>query len=254
MAATTLDALSLREFPQAGPREHAEDARREFLRRLAGNGYARLVDVPDGFDHARWLAPLGEFCPGPSGKEIDDIVAEPGMDDVYYGSNRRGLLPHTEGYEFDGLPPRYLALWCVTPAAGAGGETTVFDTRPVLERAPAAELEHLRRTRFAYRSSDGLWRRGLGQRNTHPMLETVGGETLLRFSLNNISLPEPDPVAEAFMERVGRAWDLGHTAVTYERGDLLVFDNWRCLHSRNAYADPGRHLRRVQIGYRPGGG
>src|SRR5882762_9074550 len=80
----------------------------EYRRLLAENGLVHAVDVPDRFDHSQFFAKFGEFYPGPSGKLIDDIAPEAGMDDVYYGSNSRSLLPHTEGYEFEGLPPRYL--------------------------------------------------------------------------------------------------------------------------------------------------
>ncbi|AEV81266.1 Gamma-butyrobetaine dioxygenase [Actinoplanes sp. SE50] len=219
----------------------------EYRRVLDEHGFVRAVDVPDGFDHAAFLSRFGRFRPGPSGKVIDDIVAEPGMDDVYYGSNRRALLPHTEGYEFAGLPPRYLALWCRTPAAGDGGQTTIFDSRPVLAGLSAAERDFLRRTTFDFVSSEGLRRHGLGQTNRHPMLETVDGIELLRFSCNNVRLGERDGPARSLIRRVLDAWDDGHVAVTYARNDLLHFDNWRVLHSRNAYTDPRRHLRRIQL-------
>jgi alpha-ketoglutarate-dependent taurine dioxygenase len=210
-------------------------------------GFVHAVDIPGSFDHAEFLSRFGAFYPGPSGQVIDDIVPEAGLDDVYYGSNRMSLLPHTEGYEFQGLPPRYLALWCVTPPTGAGGETTLFDVRPLTERMPADERRHLEESRFDWISSEGLRRIGLGQLATHPMLETVDGVPLLRFSCNNLVLSEPDEVVESFRERVKQAWDGQHNSVKYARNDIVHFDNWRVLHSRSAFSDPKRHLRRIQI-------
>lgn len=227
--------------------ERAEEITSAYRSALRGVGYVHGVDIPDGFDYPAFLAKFGAFYPGPSGNTIEDVKAEAGMDDVYYGSNRRALLPHTEGYEFTGLPPRYLALWCVTPPAGAGGETTLFDARSVVEEMPAAERQVLERQVFDWVSSEGLRRKGIGQETAHPILETVQGEQLLRFSLNNIVLPAGSARVESFLERVRREFEAGHVAVSYERNDLLHWDNWRVLHSRTAFEDPQRHLRRIQI-------
>ncbi|MFD6299163.1 TauD/TfdA family dioxygenase [Streptomyces sp. NPDC060235] len=210
-------------------------------------GYVHGVGIPDGFDYPGFLAEFGAFYPGPSGNVIEDVKAEAGMDDVYYGSNRRALLPHTEGYEFTDLPPRYLALWCVTPPAGAGGETTLFDARDVVQQLPAADRQILEREVLGWVSSAGLRRKGIGQESVHPILETVHDEQLLRFSLNNIVLPAGSDRVELFLERVRQEFEAGHNAVSYERNDLLHWDNWRVLHSRTAFEDPQRHLRRIQI-------
>lgn len=46
---------------------------------------------------------------------IGDVLPEAGMDDVYHSGNTRRLLAHTEGYDFETLSLRYLALWWCTP-------------------------------------------------------------------------------------------------------------------------------------------
>jgi alpha-ketoglutarate-dependent taurine dioxygenase len=48
----------------------------------------------------------------------------------------------------------------------------------------------------------------------------------------------------AKLEEFFRRW---HVAVDYDLNDMLVLDNWRMLHSRNAFTDLGRHLKRIQI-------
>jgi alpha-ketoglutarate-dependent taurine dioxygenase len=228
----------------------AEACTAAYRRELAEHGYVHVTDVPDSFDHAAFLAAFGEFYPGPSGKLVDDIVPEPGMDDVYYGMNSRALLPHTEGYEFDGLPPRYLALWCVTPPGGAGGETTLMDALPLITALPEADRTFLESNDFEWVGSEGLRRRGLAGHASHPMLTAVDGVRLLRFSCNNITLPDQARAARSFIDRTRRAFVEDHLAITYRRNDLLHWDNWRILHSRNAFDDPKRHLKRVQIRYR----
>ncbi|WP_203790054.1 TauD/TfdA dioxygenase family protein [Paractinoplanes rishiriensis] len=216
---------------------------------MTDNGYVHAVDVPEDFDHASFLSRFGEFRPGPSGKLIDDVTPEAGMDDVYYGGNRRPLLPHTEGYEFAGLPPRYLALWCVTPPAGEGGETTLMDTAPVLAGLSEQTRHVLRTQRLAFHGSAGLRRRGLDQHASHPMLTSVDGLTVLRFSSNNVDLDGVNAAVSAFLNRTTEMFESAHLAIRYQRNDLLHWDNWRLLHSRTAFEDPRRHLKRVQISY-----
>lgn len=225
----------------------ADEILEEYERILSERGYVHGVDVPATFDHERFLSRFGKFYPGPSGKLIDDIMPEPGMDDVYYGSNRRALLPHTEGYEFDGLPPRYLALWCVTPPSGSGGETTLFDAAPLVNGLTDSQRTLLERTVFTWVSSAGLRKNGLGQESRHCILSEVDDTQLLRFSLNNIVLPEGCLEVEEFLENVRASFERNHITVNYQTGDLLHWDNWRVLHSRNEFQDPKRHLKRIQI-------
>jgi alpha-ketoglutarate-dependent taurine dioxygenase len=214
---------------------------------LAKHGYVHVTDIPDGFDYPRFLATFGEFYPGPSGELIEDVSPEAGMDDVYYGGNQQALLPHTECYEFDGLPPRYLALWCVVPPSGGGGETTLLDTAPLLADLTGAERNALRRRDFEFRASAGLQRRGFTQRAFHPVLDSVDTLPVLRFSCNNVVVPGHAAAASAFLKRTRLIFEAEHTAITYRRNDLLHWDNWRMLHSRTAFEDPTRRLRRVQL-------
>ncbi|NJC71624.1 TauD/TfdA family dioxygenase [Planosporangium thailandense] len=51
--------------------------------------------------------------------------------------------------------------------------------------------------------------------------------------------------------RAGRQFfDVNKTSIRIDRGAVLIWDNWRMLHARNAFSDPGRHLRRVLIAQR----
>jgi alpha-ketoglutarate-dependent taurine dioxygenase len=219
---------------------------------LAEHGYVHVTDVPDGFDHEKFLAGFGEPFPGPFGRIVDDIVPEPGMDDVYYAGNRQALLPHTEGYECPGLPPRYLALWCVTPpVADEGGETTLYDAAPLLAGLSPDLASRLFDRRYEYRASAGLTRLGRTRRASHPVLETVDGHTVLRLSCNNMEITDADDPVHGFLAEVRREFEAGCVAVDYRRNDFVHWDNWRVLHSRNAFTGSTRHLRRMQLGHLP---
>jgi alpha-ketoglutarate-dependent taurine dioxygenase len=215
---------------------------------LARNGYVVLRNVPDTFDHTGFVSSFGDLIPAPSGALIGDVVAEPGMDDTYYGGNSRALLPHTEGYEFRGLPPRYLALWCVRPAApGAGGETTLLDSRPLLDESDEELLAKLRTIECDWVASEGLRRRGVELTARHPFLEEAGASQVLRFSANNVAYPADELRIAGFCEMACAKFEALGVAVNYAKNDLLQWDNWRMLHSRNAFDDMARHLKRAQI-------
>jgi alpha-ketoglutarate-dependent taurine dioxygenase len=213
-------------------------------RHLGESGFVYVDGVPDGFDHVELLGQLGRFVPQYDGREVWDLVAEPGMDDVYHSRNRRALVPHTEAYEYPGLPPRYLALWCVRPAGGTGGETTLADGWQWLASLDDSVLQALRARRYRWHSSEGLARQGVRVESVHPVLASVGGETVLRYSYNNVVA---DDLLRGVLESGKAFFDREHTAVRIERNALLIWDNWRMLHSRTAFDDPRRHLRRVLV-------
>src|SRR5262245_12904867 len=81
---------------------------RTFGQLMDEHGYVLMVNVPDDFDQVRFCRQLGAFVPNYSGAVVGDVRPEPGMDDVYHSGNTRPLTPHSEGYDFSTLPPRYI--------------------------------------------------------------------------------------------------------------------------------------------------
>ncbi|MFJ7771006.1 TauD/TfdA family dioxygenase [Streptomyces sp. NPDC097107] len=210
------------------------------------HGYVLMCNVLDSFDQVRFCRELGTFVPNYTGAVVGDVRPEPGMDDVYHAGNTRPLTPHTEGYDFAVLPPRYIALWCVTPASGAGGETTLCDTRPWVQALPDEERKRLLDHTHDWKTTEGVQRLGLDLKTRHPILEEHEKGLIVRFSCNNLLREDDDPAAD-LQERWKRAFEAEHIAVTYQRNDMLVWDNWRLLHARNAFTDRSRHLRRIQV-------
>lgn len=213
------------------------------------HGYVLMTNVPDTFDPVAFCRRLGSFVPNYTGAVVGDVRPESGMDDVYHAGNTRPLTPHTEGYDFEALPPRYIALWCVQPAEGDGGETTIADTRPWITALSDTEREQLEKIEYDWKTTDGVKRMGLDLNTRHPVLAEDQGATIVRFSCNNLLRDDDDPVA-ALQEDWRGNFEREHVAVPYERNDMLVWDNWRLLHARNAFSDRRRHLRRIQVGTR----
>jgi alpha-ketoglutarate-dependent taurine dioxygenase len=181
---------------------------------------------------------------------VGNVRPEPGMEDVYHSGNTKPLTPHTEGYDFKVTPPRYIALWCVEPADDPGGETTLADTTPWVDALTAEEHAELESTSHEWTTTEGIRRLGLDLKTTHPILESYDDLTIVRFSCNNIVRSDDDPVV-----RLQQVWQENfhreHIAINYQRNDMLVWDNWRLLHARNAFTDRTRHLRRIQMAAEP---
>jgi alpha-ketoglutarate-dependent taurine dioxygenase len=178
---------------------------------------------------------------------VRDVSVDPSIgNDVIASRNTRELRPHTEGYESIELPPRYVALWCVHPAEGPGGETTLADGYALLATFSYAERVSLARPEFVFRTGAGLARQGHQFTATSPVLADHDGTPVLRFSHQEL-VTEGNDLAGAWVSRGEAFFDRHHAAVKIGRGDLLIWDNWRMLHARNAFTDPRRHLRRVLL-------
>jgi alpha-ketoglutarate-dependent taurine dioxygenase len=216
---------------------------------MACHGYVLMVNVPDSFDPVGFCKQVGEFVPQYTGVLVGDVRPEPGMDEFYHAGNSRPLYPHSEGYDFDGIPPRYLALWCVKPNTGAGGETTLADGYAWIDTLADADRQYLRSTIYEWETTDAMRHLGLDLLTEHPVIDDHPDGVILRYSFNNLVRGDDERIGplldstKAFFER-------NHVAIQYKRHDMLVFDNWRMLHARNAFTDLGRHLRRIQIAHR----
>src|SRR5262249_40878100 len=119
---------------------------------LASPASALVGGLPESFDYPGEWARFGPLVPQYGGALVRDVKPDPAVSNTVVSSaNMAELTPHTEWYEFPGLPPRYVALWCVNPAEGPGGETTLVDrdrllddyTVPERER-PILDLRHVR--------------------------------------------------------------------------------------------------------------
>jgi alpha-ketoglutarate-dependent taurine dioxygenase len=213
---------------------------------MSANGYVYMCNVPDNFDHVAFCKTLGDFVPQYTGVMVGDVMPEPGMDDVYHSGNTKALLPHTEGYDFQTLPPRYIALWCVHPAIGAGGETTLADAYAWVNTLTDDERRDMSDRVFDWKTTDGVERMGLSLSTHHPLLEDVDKGRIVRFSHNNLLRDGDDPICGVLDQ--GKAFfDTTHVGIDYEQNAMLVWDNWRMLHARNAFTDRGRHLKRIQV-------
>lgn len=216
------------------------------LIKLSAEGYAYINDLPIDFDYEGQLSRLGPLVSQYNGEIVRDIRPDPGIsDEVITPYNTSELVPHTEWYEFSGIPPRYLALWCVRPAEGPGGETTLADGYRFLELFTDAEREKLFSEAREWRSQKTLEREGVYQTTHEPVLAKSSDRLVLRFS--TLFLVPADPLTAHYIEAGGEFFKENHVTIRIGQGDILIWDNWRMLHARNGFSDRKRHLRRVLI-------
>ncbi|MFI9024268.1 TauD/TfdA family dioxygenase [Streptomyces sp. NPDC053560] len=238
--------LSLTDF-NGGPLA-ADLARKTFDDLLERHGYVLMSNVPETFDPVAFCKGLGGFVPQYTGVLVGDVRPEPGMEEFYHAGNTKPLYPHSEGYDFEGLPPRYLALWCQTPNTGAGGETTLADAHAWIASLDEGDRAFLRERVWSWETTDAMRHLGLDLHPRHPVIEDHPDGTIVRYSFNNL-VREDDPRIGPLLDSAREFFTREHTAIQYERRDMLVFDNWRMLHARTAFTDTGRHLRRIQIAH-----
>lgn len=221
-------------------------------RMLERDGYAYISGLPKDFNCVLELQALGTPVTQYEGNLIRDVRPEPGFSNTEVSvSNTGSLPPHTELVEFPGVPPRYLALWCVRPARGPGGETTLADGYKFVQQLTSAEKDALQANIYQWHSNPSLKRKGIQMVAEHPVLERFADHLIIRFSSIGIQPPEDDTLIRDYLDKGKRYFDAHHFAIRFEASSLLIWDNWRMMHGRNAFEDPHRYLQRVMLASTP---
>lgn len=217
---------------------------------LDKQGYVFLKSPPGDFDYVPYLERLGPLLPQYDGKLVWSIKPELGQEDMYSSMNTRELHPHTEHTEFAGLPPKYLALWCLVPATGQGGQTMLGDVFAFLDTLTLSERSELSRREYEFASTPGLRSMEFGHSARHPLLELRRDlPDVARFSYACMMCHD-DAFILGIRERLYEFVMRNQIAIDYSTGSLLIWDNYRMVHWRTAFEDRRRHLRRVWIGER----
>ena len=214
---------------------------------LAEKGYSYLPDLPPTADFLGECRRLGRPMAQYGGELVRDIKVDPRVSrDQVSAYNTSELTPHTEWYEFPDLPPRFVALRCVTPAAGEGGETTLADGYRMLASFSHPRADWLYSDERVWGSA-GLRYQGIASEpSRHPILARHGQTTVIRFS--STDLLANDDLVSSYIQHGRTYFAEKHVAIDIAPDAMLIWDNWRMLHARRKFADPARHLQRVLIG------
>jgi alpha-ketoglutarate-dependent taurine dioxygenase len=180
-------------------------------------------------------------------------VIQPGKKATF--SEEAGEAPFHTDSAFSRHPERFISLFVVREAQDGGGQTVLLSGERVIDALSASRdgqecLEILRRTEFPFRVPDAFY---AGEDViTAPVLS---GDPLIRFRYDCIMSgfdlrPEMrTPEAVWAVEHFASFMRECDAAMTYRvaRGEMIVSDNHRLLHSRTDFVDPNRLLIRVRM-------
>jgi len=201
------------------------------------------------------LGGLGDLRTQYGGTLRHPVTFRPGFDDLQYSQSANAITPHTEAPGHD-PPPRYLALHCHRQARCGGGHTVLADGHRLVSSLPPALFAEARRREIRFDLAAGT-----PDAKAAPLWGSAGdGTPILRYSYNVMRdgrLEGParrsddlDGIDPFFRELCRRGLELTGregSAVLVPDDALLIFDNWRMLHSRGGFRDRSRHLTRYWV-------
>lgn len=157
------------------------------------------------------------------------------------------LAPHTDGTYSHDAPG--LQFFLCLEAAAEGGESLLVDGFAI-----AGELSDVDPESYGTLASvpvPGRYiERGVHLRAERPVLRSNARGVLDQVSFNNYDRAPfllPPELEQRFHRAYGRFAELAsdperRAAVSLTPGDILVFDNWRTMHGRNAFVGPRHYV------------
>lgn len=152
--------------------------------------------------------------------------------DIQFGSNAVEFLVHTET-PFRDPSPDFLALLCVRADPSGVAKTRVSDLVEAIESLPAVTRELLAEPAYAFETDNpSLVVDGRGMTTPLPIIATIDGHPRLQYvdDLVGATVPACDALDAVRGAVAARARDIALRA-----GDLLLLDNRRVVHGRNAF-------------------
>jgi alpha-ketoglutarate-dependent taurine dioxygenase len=215
-------------------------ALKKFRETLQQQGYLHLQQLPDDFEHLAFVQQFGNLIPHQyNGEYVFSIRVDPKIGKKYPAFTTREVEPHTEGYEYAGTPLHYQALWCVIPPQCGGGQTTLADGYAFIESLSPPDQTYLTQQQFTFVTPSG-------KQVTHPLYDAGGQQPIVRFNHSSLQA-HADPQLQQLTQRFLDFFKREQIVITWRKDDLLIWDNWRMLHSRTRYRDPDRYLKRVYL-------
>lgn len=227
-----------------------------FLADVRDRGFAILSGTPGRDAEVERVAELFWYVRETNYGRHFDVLVKPDPNNLAYTA--RGLPGHTDNPYADPVPGLQL-LHCLAQS-DEGGDNTLADgfaAAERLRREDAAAFALLARVPVAYRFSDA----GADLRARRPVIQLGDGGTIEAIHVNDRSFR--GPVCEpgetrgfyaAYRRLIGLCRDpAAMVRIKLVPGDVLVMDNRRTLHGREAY-EAGRGLRHLQGCYVDAGG
>jgi alpha-ketoglutarate-dependent taurine dioxygenase len=266
----TADLLSRFVAPDTAPtdwptaRPHITDqelrpALRQLTMELGESGTAVAAISPDLDDHSLSVVawnliallskPVPQYDSGELVFAVEVRSGEAGSSHYSASNSSKGL--HTDGSLLP-QPPDLGALLCLSPAA-EGGETVLVDVQLLVDGLSASDpaLVELLEKPHPFATED----QGLGIRQWAPVLTATSTGARLRYLRRYLAAgwqraakPAPDRLAEAFDIIDSIAEDPeNQIAYPLDRGEVLIWRNFRFIHGRRPFTEQDRRRRLVRI-------
>ncbi|MDQ3287863.1 MAG: TauD/TfdA family dioxygenase [Pseudomonadota bacterium] len=185
-----------------------------------------------------------------------DVKARPEFSDLPLSQGHRAIGPHTEGIALQ-QSPRFLSLHCVAPATCGGGYTNLYDGYRVLEEMTLAEMALCTSETFDFLTTGSFDKEAANKASRRIVQMAPCGDVQISFSDNffrwgdlnptDLATAQAAPLSQqtrAVVQKILAACDSTEIKILIPRQATLVWDNYRMLHSRDAYTDRNRHLVR----------
>ena len=241
--------------------ERSSTRRRADIGQLAAQGWTLVRDV-HGDEVEELLTQVGKISPQFDGKTTYQVKASEKYKEFRYTQSQNPIGPHTDGPVYS-PPPRYLALHCKVQSRCGGGHTLLADGRQLLQRLSEQERRVATSKSINFRAMLDPGSSNERLDGSFPMVSQDGdGEQVIRFSHNlffygdlNAHVDKDfDPTAnnydldlKALAMTASAFFDEAAERILIPENALLIWDNYRMLHAREAYRDPKRELTRFWL-------
>lgn len=224
----------------------SDDALRSWVGDIARTGFGRLTGFEGGHEETDALAsrigrPMSTIF-GTTWDLASDIVDH---DDTAY--SQTFLAPHTDGTYLHHAPR--LQMFCCIERDGTGGESVIVDAFAVAETLRTehpADFDVLTTVHVPGHYIEP----GVELRATRPAIRLDPSGAIAQVSMNNYDRSPmilPPAEMDAFYRAYGLLHDIANDrsrwkSIRLESGDVLINDNWRVLHGREAYTGGRRFV------------
>lgn len=265
------DNVDLQRIDVSKPEYNMEEAKKK----LKEDGFVVLSNVfpPDGssWKECATRVPLllfteSDLLLGNNHQAAAVHEEQDGLSEIFFG---KALLPHTDGYIWGEKYPDLVILLCEQADSSGGGENYLIDGLRVVDRLQPKTTDLLKEAMVDHteRSTDGM---AEGAESFNPVLQmknktlswrrmvsaeyVAGTKEITEADYISLWAPMGEDgdhkleVKKALQELDQAIFAEGTTAKRFrlKKGDVLIVDNYRMLHAREAYSKIGqRHMWRV---------
>jgi hypothetical protein len=186
------------------------------------------------------LRPFG-YRQEKKGQILHDIFPIPGAEKTFSNAGRVPFELHTENPYLPRVArPTVLVLLALNNDSDTA--TQLVCAEDIVANLSNQHEEALRQPIFSFRQSDSFELNGYSvYANKTPVLKKVNGGNELRWGITTSTTDAVGQKAIVEFHRVSQGEAMN---VVLKHGELLVFNNWRCLHGRGAVQGK-RWLKRV---------